>query len=57
MNPDHDGEPAPALKLAWRRDRGSPPVQLATLDRVAVRRLLLALLALRPAEGATPPAA
>ncbi|KAL1504380.1 hypothetical protein AB1Y20_010786 [Prymnesium parvum] len=45
---------APPLTLTWQRQEG-PPVKLLELDRVAVRRVLLGLLALQSgAESARP---
>mmetsp|Transcript_75537 Transcript_75537/g.200837 ORF Transcript_75537/g.200837 Transcript_75537/m.200837 type:complete len:333 (+) Transcript_75537:34-1032(+) len=44
---------APPMTLAWKRGRGEVPAALMELDRVAMRRLLLGLLALQSANGTT----
>ena len=42
---------APPLTLAMKRGRGEASAALMELDRVALRRLLLGLLALQSADG------
>ena len=42
------------MTLAWRRAKGGGEAALMEIDRVALRRLLLGMLALDSASGSAP---